>query len=1012
MEAGTTTTTLTARLPILNPGDYDLWLMRIEQYDVDIQGRYEDISTAEFNISTAKPVSTPGATVTTASVSIARAKLSTVILEVSSAIDNLVYIRRSAKKRKDKGKAIIKEDESVQKKTKKQLEQERLGHEEAIRLQEHINEEERQRITGDAEIAKQLQEEIDTARQEQEKYDLEKALDLQKQLDERKEVVAEVDPAHDIDWCDPAVLRYHALQNRSFSVAEDFEIEKEVMKRPGFDLQQKSIKKSDKIKALGFIQKQSAKEEKEKKNDDSQRQAGSSKKRSREDSNEDNARKQKLEDEAEKEELKACIDVVPRDDIVIDVESLATKYPIVDWKTHILTENFMYYQIIRADGSSKNYKIFSEMHDDFDRQDVIDLHRLVEKSLKNGNKVLKKTVGNVEQVYEPTFAEEKLDIKNEMKATTTLLMALPNKDQIKFHSYQDAKLIMEAIEESTAHTQSNPTSGDNLSDAVICAFLASQPNSPQLAQEDLEQLHPDDLEEMDLQWEMGMLTIRARRFIKRTGRIKFGLQSVETRLAHYKKNETVLEEKINVLNLEVNLKDNALVENKKKLEKSEKERDYYSCSRKFCELNKEYHAVPLPLTGNFMAPKPDLMFINEQVESAGNSERRATHSKRSIRKKELLTVIGKLEITGKNNVLFTDTECIVLSSDFKLLDASQVLLRVPRKDNIYSVDLKSIVPTKGIENQLDHKIKVIRCDNGIEFKNSIMNQFCEMKGIKREFSVAKIPQQNDVADRKNRTLIEAARTIVLIIKPHNKKPYELIHGRPPLIDFMKPFGCPVTILNTRDHLGKFDGKANEGYFVRYSVISKVIRVFNKRTRIVEETLNIRFLENAPNVKGNGPYWLFDVDSLIISMNYVPVVAGNQTNGIAGTKDNIVAGQAQKEKEPEQEYILIPLCITDPLISQGPKDSKEDAGMKPTKVDESGASDKDGKDAHDIRSESERLIQKEMQIEHTNNTNSIYTVSTPVSTAAPSFDNAASSSPINTAGTLDSTANAFEEHLFE
>ncbi|GKE26135.1 hypothetical protein Tco_1441519, partial [Tanacetum coccineum] len=88
--------------------------------------------------------------------------------EVSTAAANLVYIRRSAEKRKDKGKAIIKEDESVQKKTKKKLEQERLGHKEAIRLQEHINEEENQRIAKDAEIAKQLQEEFDRARQEQE----------------------------------------------------------------------------------------------------------------------------------------------------------------------------------------------------------------------------------------------------------------------------------------------------------------------------------------------------------------------------------------------------------------------------------------------------------------------------------------------------------------------------------------------------------------------------------------------------------------------------------------------------------------------------------------------------------------------------------------------------------------------------------------------------------------------------------------------------------------------------
>ncbi|GKE91559.1 ribonuclease H-like domain-containing protein [Tanacetum coccineum] len=123
---------------------------------------------------------------------------------------------------------------------------------------------------------------------------------------------------------------------------------------------------------------------------------------------------------------------------------------------------------------------------------------------------------------------------------------------------------------------------------------------------------------------------------------------------------------------------------------------------------------------------------------------------------------------------------------------------------------------------------------------------------------------------------------VLVIKPHNKTPYKLIRGRPPLIDFMKPFGCPVTILNTRDHLGKFEGKADEGYFVGYSVVSKSMRVFNKGTRIVEETLNIIFLENLPNVKGNGPDWLFDVDSLSISMNYVPFVVGNKTNGIAGT----------------------------------------------------------------------------------------------------------------------------------
>ncbi|GJW85026.1 putative ribonuclease H-like domain-containing protein [Tanacetum coccineum] len=96
--------------------------------------------------------------------------------------------------------------------------------------------------------------------------------------------------------------------------------------------------------------------------------------------------------------------------------------------------------------------------------------------------------------------------------------------------------------------------------------------------------------------------------------------------------------------------------------------------------------------------------------------------------------------------------------DFKLTNESHVLHKVLRKDNMYSVDLKNVIP------QGDLKVKVIRCDNGTEFKNRVMNQFCEMKGIKREFSVARTPQQNRVAERKNRTLIEAARTMLTDLK--------------------------------------------------------------------------------------------------------------------------------------------------------------------------------------------------------------------------------------------------------
>ncbi|GJT61863.1 uncharacterized mitochondrial protein-like protein [Tanacetum coccineum] len=222
----------------------------------------------------------------------------------------------------------------------------------------------------------------------------------------------------------------------------------------------------------------------------------------------------------------------------------------------------------------------------------------------------------------------------------------------------------------------------------------------------------------------------------------------------------------------------------------------------------------------------------------------------------------------------------------------------------------------------------------------------------KTLSVARTPQQNRVAKRKNRTLIEASRTMladsklpttfwaeavntacyvqnrVLVIKPHNKTPYELFLGRKPALSFMRPFGCPVIILNTIDYLGKFDGKANEGFFVGYSTNSKAFRVFNGRTGIVKENLHVQFSENTSNIIGSGPNWIFDIDALTNSMNYKPVVVGNQSNGNAGTKACADAGKARVETVPGKDYILLPLWTQDPPFSSSPKDSP-DAGFKPS-----------------------------------------------------------------------------------
>ncbi|GKC67738.1 hypothetical protein Tco_1100336, partial [Tanacetum coccineum] len=127
------------------------------------------------------------------------------------------------------------------------------------------------------------------------------------------------------------------------------------------------------------------------KDKDSEKKAGGSRKktlarkRAGEKQSEESAKRQKIEDDAEKEELRAHLDIIPGYDVAISVESLATKYPIVDWKTHVLSKDKMYYEINRANGSTKSYKIFKEMLDDFDRQDVLDLYRLVKERFETAS---------------------------------------------------------------------------------------------------------------------------------------------------------------------------------------------------------------------------------------------------------------------------------------------------------------------------------------------------------------------------------------------------------------------------------------------------------------------------------------------------------------------------------------------------------------------------------------------------------------------------------------------------
>nr|GEV29104.1 Gag-Pol polyprotein [Tanacetum cinerariifolium] len=149
------------------------------------------------------------------------------------------------------------------------------------------------------------------------------------------------------------------------------------------------------------------------------------------------------------------------------------------------------------------------------------------------------------------------------------------------------------------------------------------------------------------------------------------------------------------------------------------------------------------------------------------------------------------------------------------------------------------------------------------------------------------------------TLDQMLNAVRLKVKEESEVSLELL--RTPSIGFMRPFGCPVTILNTLDSSGKFDGKVDEGFLVGYSVSSKAFRVFNSRTRIIQETLHVNFLENKPNVAGSGPTWLFDIDSLTKTISYQPVTAGNQSDPSAGFQDKFDAEKAGEEIN--QQYVL-------------------------------------------------------------------------------------------------------------
>nr|GEV38529.1 uncharacterized mitochondrial protein AtMg00810-like [Tanacetum cinerariifolium] len=696
--------------------------------------------------------------------------------------------------------------------------------------------------------------------------------------------------------------------------------------------------------------------------------------------------------------------------------------------------------------------------------------------IENGNAPpITKVVKGVETTIAPTTAEEKAQRRNKPEIYTLILDNLynnlkiyepdvkgtssSNTQNVAFVSSNNTSSTNGAVNTTygatTASTQAtavNSTTIDNLSDAVICAFFASQPNSLQLDNEDLQQIHPANLEEMDLRWQMAMLTIRAKRFLKNIRRkfsmngtetIRFDKSKVECYNCHKRRHfarecraprnqeNRNRENTRRVLLVETNTS-NALVscdgisdydwsdqaeegptnfalmaysstssnsevstdlicsssclENAKILkEQNEKLLKDLRTSKLNVIAYKtglEYNVVPPPYTRNFMPPKPDLSFsnleeiLNEPIVNeptvkkpvVETSEAKASadkpkvvrknvgpslikdwisdsedkaESKPKIEKKIVKPSFAQIEFvkSKEQDKGVIDNGCsshmtgnMSYLTDYEEIDGGYVAFRgnpkrgkitgrVPRKNNMYSVDLKYIVPigdltclfTKATsdESKLWH-----RRLGHLNFKT--MNKLVKGNLVRDLPSKLFENDETCVACQKGKqhkasfvTDDYSRFTWVFFLASKDKTSAILktfITGIENLVDRkVKVIRCDNrTEFKNREMSqlcemkGKFDGKADEGFFVGYSLNSKAFSVFNGITRIMEENLYIRFSENTPNVAGSEIDWLFDIDVLTSRESKSSQNDGFQPSSNHGKKVDEDPRQESKCKDQEKE----------------------------------------------------------------------------------------------------------------
>nr|GEX36839.1 retrovirus-related Pol polyprotein from transposon TNT 1-94 [Tanacetum cinerariifolium] len=481
--------------------------------------------------------------------------------------------------------------------------------------------------------------------------------------------------------------------------------------------------------------------------------------------------------------------------------------------------------------------------------------------------MIQKLVSQLE-IHEVSLSQENVNLKflrslpYEWK-THTLIWR--NKANLGEHSLDDLFNSLKIYETEVRHSSSpgNPTQNlafvsssntDSTTDSVSAATSVSA-----LDNEDLKQIDVDDLEEMDLRWQMVMLT---RRFLQKTGR-NLGDNRVTTMGFDMSKAE---EEPANFALMAISSSSSA---SNNELSPAKPAQDLSHTTRPMAPIIEDWVSdTEDESEPNDPQNVPSFVQPTEHVKPFGHSDQPVeapiltTTPKPTSPKTNLLTKSKPVSVTAVRKLNGGYVAFGGNPKGGKISGKGKMktrVARVPRENNMYNVNLKDIVPSGDLtclfaKATIDESNLWHRRLGHINFKT--INKL--VKGNLVRGLPTKVFENNNTCvaykkGKQHRASCKTKHVRVLVTKPHNKTPYELLHGRTPSIGFMRPFGCPVTILNTLDSLGKFKEKVNEGFLVGYSVNSKAFRVFNSRTRIVQETLHSTGSSNPQNKEGDAAF---------------------------------------------------------------------------------------------------------------------------------------------------------------